>query len=180
MWIEVSITEAQLLNKEVVPLTWIFKYKFDEHGYLIKIKARIYVRGNLQATSQDTYAATLALRIFRALIAIIYAFDLKTRQFDVVNAFPHVPLHEKTFCQPPQRINTAAGRILQLHRALYGLKESPALWQKHFYNSLTELGLQAVPNAPCLYANSHLFVFFFVDDIIMAFDKEHEQFANAF
>ena len=34
-----------------------------------------------------TYATTLALRLFRISVAIIAYFDLKIKQFDVVNAF---------------------------------------------------------------------------------------------
>lgn len=180
VWEIVPITEAQVLGEEVIPLTWVLKYKFDEHGWLNKVKARICVRGDLQASATDTYAATLASRIFRTLIAIICAFDLETRQYDVVNAFPHVPLHRKIFCKPPEGIKVKHGFILLLLRALYGLKESPSLRQKHFYQSLKELGLEPVPDAPCLYANDYLFVFFFVDDIIIAYHKQHEKYANAF
>ncbi|KAF2136522.1 uncharacterized protein K452DRAFT_343066, partial [Aplosporella prunicola CBS 121167] len=82
----------------------VFKYKFDEHGYLIKVKARICVRGDLQTTTQDTYAATLAFRIFCTLITIIYAFNLETRQYNIVNAFPHVLLENETFYAPPKGI----------------------------------------------------------------------------
>jgi hypothetical protein len=45
---------------------WVFTYKFDEDGYLLKYKARLVVRGDLQEQYGDTYAATLAARLFRA------------------------------------------------------------------------------------------------------------------
>jgi hypothetical protein len=47
------------IQTNVLPLLWVFTYKFDTDGYLLKFKARICVRGDLQATDQDTYAATL-------------------------------------------------------------------------------------------------------------------------
>ncbi|KAF4305818.1 Integrase catalytic core [Botryosphaeria dothidea] len=180
VWIVVDEDQACKANKEVIPLTWVFKYKFDEKGYLTKIKARVCVRGDLQVSYQDTYAATLAFRIFRTLIAIVCAFDLEMWQYNVVNAFPHVPLDQPTFCRAPEDIILPYGKILLLKKALYGLKESPALWQKHFQATLKDLGLEPVPDAPCLYANEHLFVFFFVDDIIMAFPKKDKPFAHAF
>ncbi|KAF4310846.1 Integrase catalytic core [Botryosphaeria dothidea] len=180
VWIVVDEDQARKANKEVIPLTWVFKYKFDEKGYLTKIKARVCVRGDLQVTYQDTYAATLAFRIFRTLMAIVCAFDLEMWQYDVVNAFPHVPLDEPTFCRAPEGMKLPYGKILLLKKALYGLKESPALWQKHFQATLKDLGLEPVPDAPCLYANEHLFVFFFVDDIIMAFPKKDKPFAHVF
>ncbi|KAI1668028.1 Pol protein [Pyrenophora tritici-repentis] len=49
---------------DAVPLMWVFTYKFDEDGYLLKYKARIVVRGDLQDQYGDTYAATLAARLF--------------------------------------------------------------------------------------------------------------------
>lgn len=57
---------------------WIFKYTFDQDGYLIKYKAKLCVRINLQHTQQDTYAAILATWIFCALIVIVAIFDLET------------------------------------------------------------------------------------------------------
>jgi hypothetical protein len=63
---------------KVIPLTWVFTYKLDTDGYLTKFKARICVRGDLQPrTDKDTYAATLAARTFRALVAITAAYDLE-------------------------------------------------------------------------------------------------------
>lgn len=121
------ITEAQALGEEVIPLTWVLKYKFDKYGWLTKVKARICIRGDLQTSATDTYAATLASRIFRTLIAIICAFDLEMRQYNIVNAFPHIPLYKKVFCKPPKGMKVKHGFILLLLRALYGLKKSPSL-----------------------------------------------------
>jgi hypothetical protein len=56
---------------------WVFKYKFDENGYLDKFKARACVRGDLQRSLDDNYAATLACKVFRALMAIVAVGDLK-------------------------------------------------------------------------------------------------------
>jgi hypothetical protein len=45
-----------------VPLLvmWVFTYKFDKDGYLLKHKARLVARGDLQTLEEETYAATLA------------------------------------------------------------------------------------------------------------------------
>jgi hypothetical protein len=43
--------EAQIegvAKGEILPLMWVFTYKFDEDGYLTKFKARLVVRGDLQ------------------------------------------------------------------------------------------------------------------------------------
>ena len=46
---------------------WVYVYKFDKHGRLLKCKARLVVRGDQQAKTAnrgDTYAAILAARLF--------------------------------------------------------------------------------------------------------------------
>ncbi|RKK10811.1 hypothetical protein BFJ65_g14807 [Fusarium oxysporum f. sp. cepae] len=60
-------------GKQVLPLKWVFTYKLDDAGYLIRHKARICVRGDLQHHSgEDIYAATGAYRSFRILMALVY------------------------------------------------------------------------------------------------------------
>lgn len=38
---------------QVLPLTWVFTYKFDSNGFLQKLKARICVRGDLQTIDSE-------------------------------------------------------------------------------------------------------------------------------
>ncbi len=49
---------------QVLPLMWVFIYKFDQDGYLLKYKARLVARGDLQYTAEDTYTATLTAQTF--------------------------------------------------------------------------------------------------------------------
>jgi hypothetical protein len=44
---------------KVLPLMWTFLYKFDTDGYLVKYKARLCVRGDLQG---PTHLDTVGLR----------------------------------------------------------------------------------------------------------------------
>ena len=43
-------------NAEIVPLTWVFRIKHLPNGELDKFKARLCVRGDLQAEERETYA----------------------------------------------------------------------------------------------------------------------------
>jgi hypothetical protein len=63
-------------DAEILPLMWVYTNKFDEDGYFLKAKARLVVRGNLQTQWGDTYAATLAAKTFRALVAMATKFGL--------------------------------------------------------------------------------------------------------
>ena len=66
-------------GKLPIPTKQVFKYKFDNKGFLTKYKARLYVKKDLQQIKQDIYAVMLAARIFRAFMAIVAAFNLETR-----------------------------------------------------------------------------------------------------
>lgn len=154
-------------DAEALPLMWVFTYKFDEDGYLYKFKARLCVRGDLQQTWGDTYAATLAMKVFRSLVAIAAAFDLQMFQFDALNAFLNARLPRKMYCRTPEGFTDEVGELIELLRALYGLKEAPLLWYQELSSTLKKLGLNPVPETPCLFTNDRLIVFFYVDDIVV-------------
>ena len=155
---------AQEATGRILPLTWIYKYKFDKHGYLTKFKARICVRGDLQPTNElATYAATLAARAFRLLMAIAAYFDLDAFQLDAVDAFLNTDLDETVYIQYPDGFKIP-GQCLRLLKGLYGLRRSPLLWYKELSSALKEMGLRPILEEPCIFANDWLVVFFFVDD----------------
>ena len=169
-WEEVS---DETKDKEAIPTTWVFRYKFDDEGFLVKFKARLCARGDLQKTEVDTYAATLAARIFRALMALVAAFDMETRQYDAVNAFANSPLDETTYCRPPWGWEGRINILLKLLKALYGLKQSPALWYRHLSKTLIKLGLDETPGVECCFTNDYMIVLFFVDDITVLYEKRY-------
>jgi hypothetical protein len=82
---------------------WVYTYKLDKDHRLIKCKARLVVRGDQQRniTSQDTYAATLASRTFRLMMAIAAHNDLELKQFDVTNAFVHAAMDREVYMRMP-------------------------------------------------------------------------------
>ena len=63
--------------------------------------------------------------------------------------------------------------VLQLLRALYGLKTSGHLWYQDFIQKLQKLGLCRVPGVNCLLANDWLLILFYVDDIIALYHSKH-------
>jgi hypothetical protein len=59
------------------------------------------------------------------------------------------------------------GTILRLNKALYGLRISPLLWQKNITEYLAKIGFSLVPHEPCCMTRDGVFIFFYVDDIIL-------------
>jgi hypothetical protein len=153
---------------EVIPLTWVFTYKFDGDGFLVKYKARICVRGDLQkVTNDEKYSATLAVRTARLLFALAAQFNLDSRQYDAVNAFLNALLKEDVYVELPPGMFPKGRRCWKLLRALYGLRRSPRLWQEEATRVLLSLGFKVVQEDLCLFVKGDILLIFYVDDILI-------------
>lgn len=153
----ITTSEGLRLQKEhqinSLQLKWVFTYKQDNEGILLKHKARICVRGDLYRSTRDTFAATLAVSTFRALISLLAAFEMDIISLDAVNAFLNSPLDEVIVCDLPQGFEVE-GKKIRLLRALYGLPRSPLLWAQTVDKELRRLKFEKVP---CCYGNRHGF-----------------------
>ena len=150
---------AQKAEKILISTTWMFKYKLDIESFLIKYKARLCVRDDLQSIEQNIYAATLTYKIFRALMTIVNTWDLKTRQYDAVNAFANSDIDESIYCLSSKDWKESKMFLLLL-KALYELKQASTLWYRHLIKILIDLGLKQVFEVKCLFINKHILVFF--------------------
>ncbi|KJZ70650.1 hypothetical protein HIM_09970 [Hirsutella minnesotensis 3608] len=171
-WREVKTSDAPKRLK-ILDCMWVYIYKFDKHGFFKKCKARLVVRGDQQArtSSQDTYAATLAGRSFRTLMAISARFDLELIQYDAVNAFVNANLDEEVYMKMPPG-HRRQGTLLRLVKALYGLRKSPLLWHRELTATLRRIGFKSVPHEPCCLTLKGIIVFFYVDDIVFAYHRK--------
>ena len=112
-------------------MKWVFDYKVDSSGFLIRCRSRIVVRGNLQEDDSilSTYVATLASRTFRIMAALAARFDLEMKQYDIVTAFLNATRSgdaKPVVCALPDGFKKP-GFCALVDRALYGLRDSPAL-----------------------------------------------------
>ena len=169
-------------DKQVLPLKWVFTYKFDQAGYLDKHKARICARGDLQHyTGEDIYAATGAYRSFRILMAIVCAYGLICHQIDFKLAFINADMDEEVYTTCPPGYGRP-GKVWKLLKALYGLRKSPKLWYKELVSFLQGHGFQPCTEEPCIMINNEtkLVLFLFVDDMLIMAppnkDKEVQKF----
>ena len=58
--------------------------------------------------------------------------------------------------------------IWKLHRALYGLRTSPKMWQQHLHSTVRGLHLQRVKADRCVWAKANIMVLAYVDDLLIA------------
>jgi hypothetical protein len=103
-------------------------------------------------------------------MAIAARFDLELIQYDVVNTFVNADLPFEVYIKLPPGYRKG-GVVLRLRKALYGLRQAPLLWQKHFTTTLISLGLKPIPHEPCCYSKDGILLFFYVDDIVLAYQK---------
>jgi hypothetical protein len=116
------------------------------------------------------------------MAAIAAHFDLEIEQFDVINAFVNAMRGENTpqiACRLPDGFKVP-GRCVLIDRALYGLKDSPALWYKEFASTLGKVGLVACKEEPCIFVDKlhKVFVMFYVDDIQVIYHQSDKALAD--
>ena len=123
------VHRTEIISK-TLSLMWKFNYKFDTDRFLIKFKAWICAWGDLKESIQhDIYAATLAARVFRALVAITAAFDLEMFQWDMINMFVNSSMKEMIYCNCSENFEKTE-KCLLLLQVLYELRTSSLLWLK--------------------------------------------------
>ena len=105
-------------------------------------------------------------------MALVNAFDLKTRQYNAINAFVNNEIDEFIYLRSSSDWSNDSDVLLLLLKILYGFKQSSALWYWHFFETLIELGLNQVSGIECLYANDEMLIFFFVNDIVVIYDRK--------
>jgi hypothetical protein len=134
----------------------VLKYKVFEKRY----KARLVVLGFMQPSDDvgDTFAPVAKFTTFRILCAVACQFDFEISSSDVKTAFLNTLLNNPIYIVPPKGLGIDSNVVWKLKKGLYGLKESPHLWNVTFHEWLVSIGLQQSPVDPCLYFKPGIFV----------------------
>jgi hypothetical protein len=108
-------------------LFYIYDYKFsDEH------RVRLVFDGSRQspATYDLTYSPTVHPESIRIFHVFSVEMNWEIKQLDVPQAFLQSPIDHTIFAYPPRSHVERPGQILKLRLALYGAKQSSALFYK--------------------------------------------------
>jgi len=82
-------------NSNIISSRWVFKYKRDPYGNIVKRKARIVAKGYTQRFGIDyweTYAPTLKHDSLRILVAISVQRRFIIKQIDINAAYLNVKM----------------------------------------------------------------------------------------
>lgn len=123
-------------GRQPIGCKWVFKRKLNSDGSIERYKARLVAKGYAQQFGIDydeTYAPVAKFTSIRALIAIGASHDLEMHQMDVKTAFLNGDLNEEIYMTVPEGIDhdvTSSSAMCRLNRTLYGLKQSPRMWNQ--------------------------------------------------
>lgn len=141
-------------GRRPVSYKWVLRCKYRPDGTVERYKARLVARGFSQMVGfdyEDTFSPVLGMTSFRLIVALAAPFSYPIHQADVKTAFLHGDLLEEIYMsQPPLYQSPAAPKkVCRLHKAIYGLKQSPRQWYMKFHTFMIEKGhtyLQSNPN----------------------------------
>ena len=139
-------------GKNIVRSKGVFKKKFLETGELDKYKYRLVGCGYSQVEGIDffeTSASVVSIVVVRIFCCIIAALELKTRLYDIGNAFLEGDLQEEIYMKLPDYV--LDGAYVRLRKALYGLKQAGRIFVELLAKFLIELGFVRSKTEPCLF-----------------------------
>ena len=138
----------------MIDAKWVYTWKVDEHGWVVKAKSRLVARGFKQREGVDfgeTFAPTVSSSCVRLLSAIACECDLDLCHFDVDQAFVQSDLEEDVFLQLPKGCGDLSGKVVRLNKSLYGLKQASRTWHAHLTTCLKILGFEQCMTDVCVF-----------------------------
>ncbi|KAJ9560205.1 hypothetical protein OSB04_005365 [Centaurea solstitialis] len=132
-------------RKTIIGLKWIFRNKLDEHGIVIRNKARLVAQGHRQKEGIDydeTFAPVARLEAIRLFLAYAAHMKFQVFQMDVKSVFLNGKLTEEVYvAQPPGFTDPKhLDHVYKLNKALYGSKQAPRAWYETLSTYLIKEG----------------------------------------
>ncbi|KAK4694238.1 putative transposase, partial [Phenoliferia sp. Uapishka_3] len=156
---------------------WVLLIKRDDEGNVIKYKARLVARGDMQTPGVD-YVETFAPTVRLASICVIYALaaelNLELRQFDVSSAYLHGILQEEVYLrQATGFVDPDHPHLVhRLRKSLYGLCQAGHEWNRLLHATLVEFGFVRTDSDHGVYVyekdGEHCILAIHVDDGLVA------------
>lgn len=152
---------------------YVFRTKRDQHGDITQYKARLCAQGFNQREGTDyneTFAPTVRFNSIRSLVAIAASRAYTIQQADIDKAYLHGDLEEELYIRPPQGAVGMEGKVLKLHKSIYGLKQAGRTWNQHIDATLKSLGYKRSESDHCVYvkqvADEYYYIALYVDDLL--------------
>ena len=129
-------------DMNVISSVWAFNRKRYHIRSVIKLKARICARGFEQEHGVDyfeTFAPVVQWMTVRIMLIFTILIGLENKQIDYQSAFIQCKLDDTVYVAMP-KLFEKEGHVWELHRAIYGLKQSPRAYFLYSKHKLEQLG----------------------------------------
>jgi len=159
----------------IIGTKWIFKNKTDDHGTVVRNKARLVAHGYTQIEGIDfdeTFALVARLESIIILLSIACHLRFKLYQMDVKSVFLNGVLQEEVYVEQPKGFQDPhhPHHVYKLKKALYGLKQAPRAWYERLTTYLLAKGFTRGQADRTLFIRQQgthkLIAQIYVDDII--------------
>jgi hypothetical protein len=129
---------------------------------------------------EEVFAPVARMESVRVMLAMAAHHGWTVHHMDVKSAFLNGDLAEEVYVQRPPGfvVDGQDRKVLRLHKALYGLRQAPRVWNSKLYTVLNELMFLRCKSEHDLYTRMmkkmRLVVRVYVDDLIIMGESEKE------
>ena len=100
--------------------------KRDPNGFFMLCQARLVAKDFKQKHGVDfleNYSPVANMNSIQIILAVYAECDYQMEQLDVDTAFLNSVLTDNVYMEVPLGVNNAQGKVCQLNKAIYGLKQ---------------------------------------------------------
>ena len=157
-----------------LPSNWVYKLKVNQQGEIIKWKARMVMRGDMQYQSEysDVYSPTGRIASARTLIALATQQRMYLYACDVEAAFVSADIDTEIFIDLPPGYKLPPGKVARLKKSLYGLVQASSLFYAKMKAWLVSKNFTQVGDDGTLFRQhtnkGTLLLSMYVDDLLVA------------
>ena len=140
-------------------------------------KARLVAGGHLTPDPiESIYSGVVSNRSLRLVIGLAKLNNLEVWGADIGNAYLEAKTKEKLYIVAGPEFEELEGHILDIYKALYGLKSSGLWWSQKIHDIMLDMGFSACKADPCVWlrkakcATKYEYVAIYVDDLLITCD----------
>ena len=172
-------------GRQILGCKWVYKRKVNEFGQVYRHRARLVAQGFRQKAfdsyqPDETYSPVVHKDSLRTFLSVCAAENLRVYAADVKSAYLQSHLKERIYLQCPPGFGsvTESGEeeVLELSKAIYGLKQSSACFWEAMREHLESMGFVSMLSDPCLFKKvAHgkiILVCTYVDDVTYGVSDE--------
>jgi hypothetical protein len=180
--VRTEVHRNQTEHRHMIGCRWAFKIKYGPKGEVQRYKARLVAKGCTQSYGidyLDTFSPVVKFQTLCLLLVLAVSKDFEIHRMDTKTVFLGQDLssdEQSRYMELPPGISRGPQEevVLQLHKTLYGLKQSSRVLNKALHGFFTLHDLQRGEADHCVYFNASrtLFLMIYRDDLVLIGDLE--------